>query len=283
MSQKSSLLLRMHVPTFLACLALIILPIAASGAPVGYWSFDNDTAADSSGNGLDGTLNGGAGFSDDVPAAIGSGRSLQLATGIAPDGSTGDYVDLGNPSLLDFGTGDFTVAGWIKTDQSDRGNFFSNGGDDSGGIRYVLALGETGPDGAAVLTTDDNSDKSQAVGTSSLNDNAWHHVAAVRSGETISVYVDGAVEGTNSVPAGYDLSGTSQKNAYIGVGRSEDSGEFIKQLGGLYDDVAVWDIALPASHIAGLASGSIGIPEPGSFVLALVALAGAAILVRKRR
>lgn len=238
-----------------------------SSAPLAYWNFDDETAADLSGNDIHGTLNGTAGFSDDVPPQLGGGRSLELASGITAEGM-GDYVDLGNPSILNFGTTDFTIAGWIKTDQEDRGNFFSNGGDDAGGVRYVLALGETGdPPGLVVLTTDDNSTKAQAVGTTSANDGMWHHIAAVREGTTIRVYRDGVEEDTNTVPDGYDLSGTSQKNAYIGVGRSQNSDAFIKQLGGLYDDVALWNVALPASDIAGLADGSLAVLSGGANIL----------------
>lgn len=247
-----------------------------SSAPVGYWNFDDDTAADLSGNDLHGTLNGTAGFSGDVPPQVGSGRSLELATATTIDADS-DFVDLGNPSLLNFGTNDWTIAGWIKTDQTDpaRGNFFSNGGDDGGGIRYVLAIGETlsaTAPGALTLTTDDNSTKSQAIGMAMVNDGQWHHIAGVRDGDTLRVYLDGVEEATNPtpLPAGYDLSGASQKNAYIGVGRGQADDNFQKQLGGLYDDVAIWNVALPDSDILGLANGTLsvlsgGVNIPGDF------------------
>ena len=255
-------------------LVLLFAPIHANGELIGYWNFDANTAADSSGNDLDGTLNGTAGFSDDVPAALGAGKSLALAeSGVTPEG-VGDYVDLGNPSILNFSTNDFTVAGWVKTAQADRGNIFSNGGDDGGGIRYVPSMGE-GNDNKLTLTTDDDSSKVQTMGDTVLNDGVWHHIATVRGGDTFRVYVDGVEDGTAAVPAGYDLSGTSQKNAYIGVGISQSSGEFQKQLGGLYDDIAVWNEALSADHIAGLADGSIPVvPEPSSIALALLGLVG---------
>jgi hypothetical protein len=254
------------------CAAVVVLSVSSTRAqtvssiPVGYWNFDDENAADSSGNGLNGTLVGGATFATDVPPELGGGNSLQLASGITADG-TGDYVDLGTPSLLEFGAGDFTIAGWIKSDQAGRGNFFSNGGDDGGGIRYVLALGETNDaarPGALTLTTDDNVTKVQAIGNAMVNDGQWHHIAAVREATAIRVYLDGVEEASNTVPAGYDLTGVTQKNAYIGVGISAgDAVNFQKQLGGLYDDVAIWNVALPDSDILGLSNGTLSVLADG--------------------
>lgn len=51
---------------------------------IGYWSFDDDTCMDNSGNAYHGTMNGGS-YSTDVPAALAGGKSIDL-TGI------GQYV-----------------------------------------------------------------------------------------------------------------------------------------------------------------------------------------------
>lgn len=271
-----SMLVSVYSALSVAAVWALTLPAQAqivSAPPIGYWNFDSSTAADLTDNHLDGTLNGGATFSSDVPNIPGlqGGMSLQLMSAAnpeAPDPSS-DWVDLGNPTLLDFGMDqDFTIAGWIKTDQAVRGNFFSNGGDDGGGVRYVLALGETGGAGVVVLTTDNDTDKRQAVGMTPANDGEWHHIAAVREGTTSRVYLDGVEEGANTdLPPGYDLSGTSQQNAYIGVGYSQANSVNIKQLGGLYDDVAVWDVALPVSDIEGLANGTLSVMGGSEFIL----------------
>ena len=51
---------------------------------VGYWKLDGDFA-DSSGNGNDGTLFGGATYSNSVPDALGGGQSVEF------DGTPGTY------------------------------------------------------------------------------------------------------------------------------------------------------------------------------------------------
>ena len=130
---------------------------------VGYWKLDGD-ALDSSSSGVEGTLEGDIAFSNDVPNVLGGGMSVELNQGAGAGLDLG-YVDLGNPDVLNFADNDWTVAAWMKTepDHAERGNIFSNGGDYSGGIRYVLAYAETGGPGNVVLTTDDDSTKSQAV------------------------------------------------------------------------------------------------------------------------
>ncbi len=54
-------------------------------------------------------------------------------------------------------------------------------------------------------------------GSTSVADDVWHHLAAVRDGTTALVYVDGKLDTTLTLPDGYDLSGTTQYNAYIGA------------------------------------------------------------------
>ncbi len=54
--------------------------LSASGSTKGLWKFDGQTASDSSANGNNGTLNGGATYSTDVPGGSGGGGSAQNVT-----------------------------------------------------------------------------------------------------------------------------------------------------------------------------------------------------------
>jgi len=147
-----------------------------------------------------------------------------------------DYVDLGNPAMLDFGTGDFAISAWVNLTTIERATIYANGGDDGGGIRYTLTMGE-GNDNKMTLTTDDDADKRQARGDTVVNDGAWHHVVGMRSGDTSLVYVDGDKDGSIDLPEGYDLSGTTQYNAYLGAITSNSDGSLIKFFTGLFDEV----------------------------------------------
>ena len=214
---------------------------------VAWWKFENNTS-DSAGA-SHGTAHGNPTY---APGKFGHAISL--------DGD--DYVDCGNPSLLNFGTGDWAVSAWIKTTQSgtddanepNRGTVFANGGDEAGGIRYTLAVNEGQP-GMITLTTDDDLSKLQAISRTAVNDGAWHHVVGMRNGRQLCVYVDGVLEGTNNLPAGFSLSDASQQNAYVGVIADNRDGSPYKYFVGLIDEVCVFACALHANSVSALHSG----------------------------
>ena len=110
--------------------------------------------------------------------------------------------------------------------------------------------------GLITLTTDDNVTKAQATGNTAVNDDLWHHVAGVRRAAQLLVYVDGAQDGTGTVPAGYDLSGTTQHNAYVGAITDNRDGTIFKYFIGLIDDVQIYDYALSDTDILSVAGST---------------------------
>ena len=206
---------------------------------IALWNFDNN-ANDSAGS------NHGTPHGNPTYVAGKFGQAISL------DGD--DYVDCGNPAELNFATGDWSICAWINTTQSDDTfTIFANGGDESGGIRYTLAVGETGGAGTIVLTTDDDDAKRQAVSSAgAVNDGEWHHVVGLRAGNTTQVYVDGVLDGTITLPLGYDLSGTSQHNAYVGAitdHRDATGNTLDKLFVGALDDVRIYNYALSPAEI----------------------------------
>ncbi|MEQ8325507.1 MAG: DUF2341 domain-containing protein, partial [Vicingaceae bacterium] len=186
----------------------------------------HDDFIDGASNGIDGTNNG----STDVTGKIADGQNFVSASS--------QFIDLGNPAALNFATTDWTLSAWVKTTSTAQANIVSNGGDNGGGVRYVIA-GNEGSANKLTLTTDDNATKRQSNSTSNINDNTWHYVVGVRDGTTLRTYVDGVAEGTNTVPGGYNLSNTSQQNAYIGCGASQPTSTTIKYFDGDIDEVRV--------------------------------------------
>ena len=231
---------------------------------VAWWKLDDgagEIAVDSSGNGLDGTI------TDSNWVASGYD-----GTGFCLEMDRVGLVDLGNPDALNFGTSDWTVSAWVNTtiagtEETERGTIYANGGDWGGGIRYTLCVSET-QDGQVTLTCDDDSTKAQATGTTQVNDGEWHLVIGMREGTTIRVYIDGVAEGENEVPATYNLSGTSQHNAYIGAITDHRDATLKKTYKGLIDDVRIFRQALAENHVQDLYKGltpdfhKAGIPEP---------------------
>lgn len=250
---------------FLAAILVACIVVPYSNADlVGYWPLDGDLA-DMSGQGNDGEIigDGDPSFEDDVPENF-SGQSMYF------DGASA--ILLGNPDILNFGTGDFTISAWVWKEFGPRGNVYSNGGDNGGGIRSVLAIGESGGEQSVVLTLDDDTSKIQPRSGDPRDDlgigfepvgaeeEVWNQIVGQRRGNEARVYVNGELADLVLLPDGYDLSGQSQLPAYIGVGASASSDPIgaiePKWFIGLIDEVAVWDVALSDDDIRSLAEGA---------------------------
>jgi hypothetical protein len=163
-----------------------------------------------------------------------------------------DYIDCGNPHILNFGTNDWTVTAWMKTTETEKDTIFANGGDGGGGKRLTLQTNE-GNATKATLTVDDDVDKVQAKGTTVVIDGQWYHIVGMREGTTISIYINGVLEGTNTLPDGYDLSGISQHNAYIGAITDHDgdpTGNLLEKFHvGTIDEVRIYNRALSEAEL----------------------------------
>ncbi len=264
--------------TTLIVIAAVVLTLTgtAQAELLGYLDFNEETDGTVSSQGvvpLSGTLEGGAKL-DNIDAtrpAFLTGKYLVL------DGDN-DHVDLGNSDSLNFDTGNWSVAAWMKSSNGDdKGTIFGNGGDDSGGIRYAIIVSESNKTRPSLIL-DDNSSKKQAHAGAAITDGAWHHVVGLRDGDEMRIYVDGVLDKTTGIDAGYDLTGIDQHPAYIGAITHNGDGTLYKFFQGSLDDVAVWDEALPDSYIAGLADGTINpsvpVPEPSVLLLSAIGLLG---------
>lgn len=157
-------------------------------------------------------------------------------------------VSPGNPSQLDFGTGDWTISAWYKTTDTGQIKIYAKGGDFSGGIRASLSMGESAA-GELETIVDDNTTKVVVGEGAATNDGNWHHGAAVRDGSTLRLYRDGVERNTGGLPGGYDLSGMSQREAHIGAIRRQDTGAIIEFFDGEIEDVRVYGRALSPAEI----------------------------------
>ena len=265
------------------------VPVGVQAELVGYWDFEM-SAGDVSGNQVHGQLVGDTVFDTDVPSGIRSTHSILL------DGD-GDWVALGNPDALNFGSNDWTLVGWLSTTRTglgdeNEGTVFGNGGDWTGGIRYTLVLSEGNIEGVPTLVIDDNRsppgssfNKQVLVASTAVNDGDWHHVAGVRAEDEMRIYVDGILEGTRGFNPAYDLTGINQHPAYIGAITDNRDGQVFKNFDGRLDDIALWDEALTSEMIQALADGRLtplSVPEPPSITIAWFGLLAALSWFRKR-
>jgi hypothetical protein len=126
----------------------------------------------------------------------------------------------------------------------------------------MLNVSET-DDHKACLTVDDNATKVQSTSSVTVDDDQWHHIVGLRDGSNLRIYVDGVQDGAPvALSDGYDLSGTSQANAYIGAGWNYATSVVQKYFIGVIDDVRIYSQALSAEEIAWLAGRTQPFDKP---------------------
>jgi len=152
----------------------------------GYWSMDayNDTYLYDSSPYLNvGTYHNGINASNITTGKYGNGLNFT---------SNGGYIDLGNDTSLNLGTGDFTFTVWEKSNQNTYPGtavILSNQPENANWNGYIFGVKNT-PYLATI-----NGQNTSLNGTINVTDNSWHHLAYVRNGNTLRIYVDGTPDG----------------------------------------------------------------------------------------
>ena len=210
-----------------------------TGGLVGWWKLDEgfgETADDSSGNGLDGSIAGDPNWVEGI-----LGGALWL------DGD-GDYIDAGTESAFDI-TGQITIAAWIKVEsfEAQWQNIISKG-DKSYRLQKFRAQDtlEFACTGVVVPGTQ----WSNIRGSISVNDGQWHHVAGVYDGSVMSLYIDGELDVSSRCSGSIDV---TDKPLYIG----ENSEEPNRFWNGFIDEVRIYNYGLSQSEIENLAAGEL--------------------------
>ena len=217
--------------------------IAVAPAPpcpegmVGYWKLDET---------------GGAPYVDsyaDLDATCSSCPTPATGTvGGAQSFNAGedDGVQIPDDGSFDWGADDsFTVEYWMKTSSSTSGNRVIVGRDGGPtGLHWWIGCDDNG---TARFQLKDTSDHGRYIGGTgpTLNDGAWHLIAAVRddSAGLNTIYVDGAVVDT----AYYNYTSDFAESVPVNLGYIDLSHNY--NYDGLVDEVAHYDRALSQSEI----------------------------------
>ena len=220
-----------------ACVATLCAAGTASAAtgPVAHWRFDEGggaNAADATGNGNAGTLQGGVSWI--------AGKRLGA---VQFDGSTG-FVRV--PSSASLEPANVSVSAWVK-----RSGW-------PGDLKYIVGKGAyaceaasyglyTGPNGGLMFYVSDGAAYTRSADAGALPwDGAWHHVAGTFDGQALRLYVDGTEIGTpvsRSAPITY----TMQNPVDMLLGDYGGCGG--KAFDGGLDEAKIWNRALSPAEV----------------------------------
>ncbi|MDD3927196.1 MAG: LamG domain-containing protein, partial [bacterium] len=207
------------------------------GQTRGQWLLDEGqgtTAGDSSDNNNNGTL-----VNMDTNTCWVNGR---LGKALAFDG-VNDYVNCGSNSSLNI-TDAITIETWIKFDSfadwvrplnNNLYQIFHRGGSDHR-IFFLYHIVENTRSGDSSWNN-----WSGVASTTSLQAGQWYHVACVKSGNTMSIYINGVKERELDCLAGYTIDNTQMTNLNLGAGYNYFNGQL--------DEVRIYSTALSADSI----------------------------------
>lgn len=198
---------------------------------VAMWHMDEGTGNDiydETPNGNTGTISG---------ASWVSGAKFNKALNF----STGDVVTISDSSSSDFGTSNFTIVAWFKTDT------------DSGSARLISKMGGSKQvfirmdSGIVRSYIADGTYAKTAASTNTYNDDKWHLiVASFDRGGLLRQFIDGSLDGTEAI---HDVENVDMDGSLkIGL----DNGQ---QYTGLLDEVAIYKSAFTLEEAQDLSGG----------------------------
>lgn len=210
-----------------ASLTLGVSCISIEQGLVSWWAGDNNTF-DYQGNNL-GTLGGNANF---------AAGKVQAAFNFDGDD---DFVSIADNDTLDVQTGDFSIDGWVNL-RSSREHFI--GGKDNCNINsYALTVGADNKPRFRVHGSDGSF---EVVAANAVTLNAWHHLAAVKEGTNIKIYVNGILAGTEAVTGTF---AANDQNFRIGGRAADGESCSLVSTDGLIDELDVFDRALTLAEV----------------------------------
>jgi hypothetical protein len=252
----------------LACCNATMADLVQPAVPNYSWLFDDGSGTSATANtgGHNGTLNGSAAWSTEVPFAYAGNKSI--------DFTGGNVTAVGNA----MGTSG-TVSLWARTtiDYLHSTNRFFL--DSSGPRTYLYDSAVNGWTEFSIngATANDGS----LINNSNFPVNTWHHVAVTWDnslpGDKVLFYLDGGLVASSGTAM---IAGTPT-SWFFG---SRYSNELSWQ--GQMDEIAFWSVPLSGDNVAWLAHNSLAAPTPEPSTLVLVGTAMVSLLAyawRKRR
>ena len=140
---------------------------------------------------------------------------------ISFDGN-GDYLNIPPTPQFNFGSGNYTIEFWIYLNSTGTQGVLhtSNFANDTPGGVYIRIV-PTGLVEYAMSSDDTFGTRVMATSSVGISTSTWTHVACVRNGNTMTVYINGTSRGTNTFSGSAYFS--SSYNTRIGYWRDLDT------------------------------------------------------------
>ncbi|MEO1655302.1 MAG: LamG domain-containing protein, partial [Bacteroidota bacterium] len=164
-----------------------------------------------------------------------------------------DFLNAPHIEPLNFGTRDFAISFWFKTENESPQMILQKGFSGANLPQYWVRFNELGGDnGSAVFIVNNNSTEFNRVALSDLiiNDNEWHHLIAQRKSDTLELYLDCELVGI-SLGEAIDI----DNDGPLAIGAqnpfsagSDPNANFFK---GSLDEIKIYKRALALEEIVG--------------------------------
>ena len=174
-----------------------------------------------------------------------------------------DFVIVNDDPLLDFGTGDFTVE--FRINKLQNSSSFSNTyavskwhGGGTTTSEWGLGLTQGGNNDMPRFSISSNSTWHQVDATTSLTINQWYHIAGVREGGEMHIYVNGVLEGSINT-----LGTSAVNNAGRNLRMGTDDLQLLFYSRIELEEVRIWNVARTETEIQANMDGSVSPASTG--------------------
>ena len=217
-------------------------------------------AADTSGNLRDGLLTaqgtGTYAYTPDVPPAL---ARFQTQTLLLTENSTNGAARIERPistSELNFGTDDWSVTGWFKRKTNNNLDvLFHLGSGGTYNTNSELYLRFDSGSGNLLRLQNASTSNDVTITKANVLTNQWHHFAIVRGGGTLSLYVDGALAGSDT-----SFTITIDQSKPVAFGGNSDAAStavWDRWFNGSLADLAIFKVALTPADIGMLTNRTV--------------------------
>lgn len=111
---------------------------------------------------------------------------------------TGDYIETADSEDFNVGSGNFTIDFWLKRNVLDSTQYICAQCNSSFSYQSIV-IGFLNDNRIFIRISPEGFSNYEAISIGSINNSNWHHLAFVRNGNSMKIYIDGINDGTGDV------------------------------------------------------------------------------------